>query len=127
MRRQSARGGCPMSTETAGFVCLYFGSGEDCRYCGEWLKAAGGPFDGDPRFCSEDCFADAKERDAREARRLACCPECGYQRVRASAPSFRAGVKARALSRPVLLLDVLPQDRDRGRSEEHTSELQSRQ
>jgi hypothetical protein len=67
-----------MSTETAGFVCLYFGSGEDCRYCGEWLKAAGGPFDGDPRFCSEDCFADAKERDAREARRLACCPECGY-------------------------------------------------
>jgi len=69
-----------MSTKTTGIVCLYFGSGKDCRYCGGWLKAAGGPFGADPRFCSEDCFADAMERDAREARRLACCPQCGYDR-----------------------------------------------
>jgi len=66
------------TTQTRGIVCLYFGSGKDCHYCGGYLKAAGGPFAGDPRFCSEDCFADAKERDARQARRLACCPECGY-------------------------------------------------
>ena len=46
-----------------------------------------------------------------------CTGHRRYQRVRASAPSFRAGVKARALSRPVLLLDVLPQDRDRGTSD----------
>src|ERR1019366_3486242 len=51
------------------------------------------------------------------ARALMVGKRAGYQRVRASAPSFRAGVKARALSRPVLLLDVLPQDRDRGTSD----------
>lgn len=67
-----------MSAETAGFVCLYFGSGEDCWSCGGWLKAAGGPFDGDSRYCSEDCFADAQERAAQYAQRMACCPECGY-------------------------------------------------
>ena len=66
--------------ETAGFVCLYFGSGEDCWNCGGWLKAAGGPFAGDSRYCSEDCFADAKEREAQTTRRMACCPECGYDR-----------------------------------------------
>ena len=64
--------------EQHGFVCLYFGSGEDCRNCGGWLKAAGGPFVGDSRYCSEDCFADAQEREARTVRRMACCPECGY-------------------------------------------------
>jgi hypothetical protein len=67
-----------VSTETTGFVCLYFGSGEDCRNCGGWLKAAGGPFDGDSRYCSEDCFADAQERESQYAQRMACCPECGY-------------------------------------------------
>ena len=69
-----------MSTGTAGFVCLYFGTGEDCWNCGGWLKAAGGPFDGDSRYCSEDCFADAQEREARTAQRRACCPQCGYDR-----------------------------------------------
>jgi hypothetical protein len=67
-----------MTAGAAGFVCLYFGTGEDCWNCGEWKKAAGGPFAGDSRFCSEDCFADAMEREAREAQRTACCPECGY-------------------------------------------------
>lgn len=67
-----------MSAETAGFVCLYFGSGEDCWNCGGWLKAAGGPFDGDSRFCSEDCFADAAIRAEEIARRTAWCPKCGY-------------------------------------------------
>jgi hypothetical protein len=62
-------------------VCLYFGNPEECQGCGGWVKAEGGPFPGDPRYCSEDCFADAQEFAAhQEARRtrLACCPDCGY-------------------------------------------------
>jgi len=48
-----------MSTTETGMICLYFGRDDECRYCGGWTKAAGGPFAGDSRFCSEDCFADA--------------------------------------------------------------------
>jgi len=73
-----------MSTTETGMICLYFGRDDECRYCGGWTKAAGGPFAGDSRFCSEDCFADAAERARERAReqerRLACCPECGYDR-----------------------------------------------
>ena len=64
--------------ETAGMICLYFGPTDECRYCGGWTKAAGGPFEGDSRFCSEDCYADAAARDEENARRIKCCPECGY-------------------------------------------------
>lgn len=60
------------------FICLYFGPADECRSCGGWTKAAGGPFEGDPRFCSEDCFADDQERQARIAKREAWCPACGY-------------------------------------------------
>ena len=66
--------------EAAGMICLYFGPADECRYCGGWTKAAGGPFEGDPRFCSEDCFTDAAERAREQERRRACCPQCGYDR-----------------------------------------------
>lgn len=61
-----------------GLICLYFGNPEERQGCGGWVKAEGGPFPGDPRYCSEDCFADAQDRAAREQARLACCPDCGY-------------------------------------------------
>lgn len=64
--------------EAAGMICLYFGPADECRYCGGWTKAGGGPFEGDPRFCSEDCYADAATRAEETARRTAWCPECGY-------------------------------------------------
>jgi hypothetical protein len=60
------------------FVCLYFGNPEECQSCGGWLKAEGGPFPGDSRYCSRDCFEDAREREAQRAARLKCCDECGY-------------------------------------------------
>ena len=62
----------------SGFICLYSGPADECRSCGGWVKAGGGPFAGDPRFCSEDCFADAQERARRAAERAAWCPACGY-------------------------------------------------
>jgi hypothetical protein len=62
-------------------VCLYFGDSEECQNCGGRVRAEGGPFPGDSRYCSEDCFADAQERAAESERRRAWlrgCPECGY-------------------------------------------------
>ena len=67
-------------TDTS-MVCLYFGNPEECQSCGGWVKAGGGPFPGDSRYCSEDCFADAQERAAESERRAAWlrgCEECGY-------------------------------------------------
>ena len=61
-----------------GMICLYFGDPCECQNCGGCVKAEGGPFPGDSRYCSEDCFADAQERAARVAQRAAWCPECGY-------------------------------------------------
>lgn len=59
------------------FICLYLGQGE-CWNCGGWVKAAGGPFPGDRRFCGEECYADYQERQARIAAREQWCPACGY-------------------------------------------------
>lgn len=66
--------------EAAGVTCLYFGNPEECQGCGGWVKAGGGPFEGDRRFCSEDCCADAAELRDRVAQRTATawCPACGY-------------------------------------------------
>ena len=73
-----------MSTEPviaeAGLVCLYCGDPCECQWCGGCTKAEGGPFEGDSRYCSEDCFAEASERARRQAEYAACCPECGYDR-----------------------------------------------
>ena len=71
-----------MSTKTAGIVCLYFGDPCECQWCGGCTKAEGGPFEGDSRYCSEDCFAEAAERARRQAGYAATewCPECGYDR-----------------------------------------------
>lgn len=66
-----------MSTASP-FVCLYTGPEDECRGCGGWTKAGGGPFPGDERFCSEDCYADAQERAARRDLKMTCCPECGF-------------------------------------------------
>ena len=79
--------------EAAGMICLYFGPADECRYSGGWTKADSGPFEGDSRFCSEDCFADAAERAQEQELRLACCPECGYDRQE-HAPDCPANVKA---------------------------------
>jgi hypothetical protein len=65
-------------TQTTPFICLYTGPDDECRNCGGWTRAADGPFPGDSRFCSEDCYADNQERQARTATREAWCPECGY-------------------------------------------------
>ena len=59
-------------------IILCYGNPEECQGCGGWVKADGGPFEGDPRFCSEDCFAAVAERIRLAAERLACCPECGF-------------------------------------------------
>lgn len=61
-------------------TCLYFGNPEECQCCGGWTKADGGPFPGDTRFCSEECFEDAMELSARMAQGAATawCPACGY-------------------------------------------------
>lgn len=41
-----------------------------------------GPFEGDERFCCEECCVEAQERWLREERawklQIACCPECGF-------------------------------------------------
>jgi hypothetical protein len=60
------------------YICLYFGNPEECQGCGGWVKADGGPFEGDPRFCSEDCAAEVARRIEAAAGRLRCCPECGF-------------------------------------------------
>ena len=79
--------------EGAGMICLYFGDPCECQWCGGCTKAEGGPFEGDPRFCSEDCAADAAERAREQELRLACCPQCGYDRQE-HAPDCPANVKA---------------------------------
>ena len=62
------------------FICLYEGPGNECRNCGGWTKAGGGPFEGDSRFCSEDCYADWDERYRAASQRAAqdWCEDCGY-------------------------------------------------
>ena len=61
-------------------ICLYFGPADECQSCGGWVKAEGGPFEGDRRFCSEDCYTDAMELRDRIAQRTATawCRACGY-------------------------------------------------
>lgn len=65
-------------TTASPFICLYTGPADECRGCGGWTKAGGGPFPGDTRFCSEDCYADTQERTRQLDLRMACCPECGF-------------------------------------------------
>ena len=62
------------------FTCLYFGTPGECQNCGGWTGAEGGPFPGDSRYCSEDCYADAQELGRRIAERIAIswCPDCGF-------------------------------------------------
>ena len=66
-----------------GFACLYFGIPGECQNCGGWTGAEGGPFPGDSRYCSEDCYADAQQfaaQSAARAARMASCPKCGFDR-----------------------------------------------
>ena len=60
------------------FICLYSGTPGECQNCGGWTGAEGGPFAGDSRYCSEDCYAGAQERTRRAAERMTCCPGCGF-------------------------------------------------
>ena len=73
-RRRLRSGGDILS----GFACLYFGPEDECWNCGGFTKAEGGPFEGDRKFCSEDCFADYQERYRLAAEGPAWCPACGY-------------------------------------------------
>lgn len=59
-------------------IILCFGNPDECQNCGGWVRAGGGPFPADTRFCSQDCFEDSAERAARNAARAAWCAECGY-------------------------------------------------
>lgn len=64
----------------SGLVCLYFGNASECQCCGGWTGAEGGPFEPDPRFCSQDCAETIYERQS-QARYYAennWCSECGY-------------------------------------------------
>ena len=77
-----------------GYICLYFGGAEECQNCGGWTGAGGGPFEPDPRYCSEDCFADAQTRAAQSAARMSCCPECGFDNQEHDTTCTRRGVPA---------------------------------
>jgi hypothetical protein len=65
-------------------VCLNFGNPEECQNCGGWVGAGEGddrgPFEGDTRFCSLDCFVDHQEFVERDRLRHESnwCPRCGY-------------------------------------------------
>jgi hypothetical protein len=82
-------------TETS-MICLYFGIPEECQNCGGWTKAEGGPFPGDDRFCSLECFEDAMELTSRRAQQFATawCPACGYDNHE-HAPDCAASVTKR--------------------------------
>lgn len=67
-------------TSAPGLVCLYFGDPCECQNCGGCVTAEGGPFPGDPRYCSEDCFAEAQARRAVAEARDATCGRCGFDR-----------------------------------------------
>jgi hypothetical protein len=85
----------PAVPDNAPFVCLYSGPADECRSCGGWTKAGGGPFPGDSRFCSEDCYADDQDRQAKIAAREQWCPECGYDQGEhgPDCKAVKAGVK----------------------------------
>lgn len=67
------------------FLCLYFGTPGECQNCGGSTRSVGedghrGPFEGDRRYCSEDCYAESmiyQERMRRWAVK-SWCPECGF-------------------------------------------------
>jgi hypothetical protein len=72
--------GAPGTAAETDMVCLYFGTPEECQSCGGWTGAEDGPFEGDRRFCSEDCFIDNQEfvERQRQARETNWCPDCGF-------------------------------------------------
>ena len=84
-----------MSTDTAGLVCLYTGTGTECWNCGGYTKAIGedgrpGPFPGDSRYCCEECYAEDQRRQAGAAARARSCPVCGYDNAE-HGPGFGCG------------------------------------
>jgi hypothetical protein len=86
------------SPKAASYVCVYFGTPGECHNCGGWTKSVGedgvaGPFPGDARYCSEDCFAEAQEF-AERARRQAddWCSSCGFDRHEHAQGCERSGL-----------------------------------
>lgn len=69
-------------SETTATIILCRGSGTECWCCGGSVYAEGGPFDPDPRYCSQDCHDDWEahlyDQQVAHARRFGCCPECGF-------------------------------------------------
>lgn len=80
-----------MTMAETSMICLYFGTPGECQNCGGSARAEGGPFPGDERYCSQDCFEDAAERAARAAQRLKCCDECGYDNAEHGPECSRGG------------------------------------
>lgn len=65
-------------------LCLYFGTPGECQNCGGSTKAVDpdtkrpGPFEGDERYCSEECFVEAQEFMERDRQRTPFfCEACG--------------------------------------------------
>jgi len=66
-------------------VHLCFGSATECQNCGGHTKAVHpdegrGPFPGDSRFCSEECyveFQEVTERIAAMPSQVTACRSCG--------------------------------------------------
>lgn len=68
------------------FLCT--GSRTECWNCGGHTHSLDpdtgqpGPFEGDSRYCSEDCYAESGERERIQAEqsllRYALCPDCGF-------------------------------------------------
>jgi len=91
-------------TVSPGFICLNFGTPGECQNCGGWTRANDedgqpGPFPGDSRYCSEDCYADAQRRTAAARARMVCCPECGFDNQEHD-PEVRHGNGRFPTSRP---------------------------
>ncbi len=69
------------------YICIWLGTPSECQNCGGWTRSEDedgnrGPFPGDERFCSEECYTDHQEFVEREQRARAneWCPVCGFDR-----------------------------------------------
>ena len=64
------------NTQPTPRVIICFDLSKSCWNCEARLPRE--PIEG--RYCTVGCYDEARERREHEAARLACCPECGYDR-----------------------------------------------
>lgn len=75
-----------MTGDQAGDIILCFGTPGECQCCGGSTTSVDaetgerGPFEGDSRFCSEDCFAEVQEMAEHQRQMIAAatCSTCGF-------------------------------------------------